>query len=64
VSEDREKLQQVVTGAKHRVSDKLADIWWWFIIRGVLALCLAVVALFWPEKTIGILIKLLGLFAA
>jgi uncharacterized membrane protein HdeD (DUF308 family) len=62
VSEDRERLQQVVTGAKHRVSDKLADIWWWFMIRGVLALCLAVVALFWPEKTIGILIKLLGAY--
>ena len=58
--EEREKLRQYVTGAKHRVSDKLGDIGWWFMIRGVLALCLAVIALFWPQKTISILVNLLG----
>jgi uncharacterized membrane protein HdeD (DUF308 family) len=62
MSEEREKLRQVVTGAKHRVSDKLSDLWWWFMIRGVLALGLAVVALFWPQKTIGILVNLLGAY--
>jgi uncharacterized membrane protein HdeD (DUF308 family) len=57
-----EKLRQLVTEAKHRVSDKLGDIWWWFMIRGVLALGLAVVALFWPQKTIGILVNILGAY--
>jgi uncharacterized membrane protein HdeD (DUF308 family) len=60
--EERQKLQQVVTAAKYRVSDKLGDIGWWFMIRGVLALGLAVVALFWPEKTMGILVNLLGAY--
>ena len=60
--EEREKLRQSVTGAKHRVSDKLGDIGWWFMIRGVLALCLAVIALFWPQKTISILVNLLGAY--
>ena len=60
--EEREKLRQYVTGAKHRVSDKLGDIGWWFMIRGVLALCLAVIALFWPQKTISILVNLLGAY--
>jgi len=60
--DEREKLRQVVTAAKQRVSNKLDDIWWWFMIRGIMALCLAVVALFWPDKTIGILVNLLGAY--
>ncbi len=60
--EEREKLRQYVTGAKHRVSDKLGDMGRWFMIRGVLALGLAVVALFWPQRTIGILVNLLGAY--
>ena len=60
--EEREKLRKVVTGAKDRVSDKLSDIWWWFLIRGVLALLLAVVALFWPQKTIAVFVNLLGAY--
>ena len=60
--EDREKLRQVVTEVKNRASDKLGDIWWWFMIRGVLALGLAVVALFWPQMTVGVLVKLLGAY--
>lgn len=55
-------MQHVLTAAKQRVSNRLDDIWWWFMIRGVLALGLAVVALFWPEKTIGILVNLLGAY--
>ena len=60
--EERERLRQVVSGAKHHVSNKLADIWWWMMIRGLLALGLAVVALFWPQKTIGLLVNLLGAY--
>jgi uncharacterized membrane protein HdeD (DUF308 family) len=60
--DERENVRQRVTDAKHRASDKLGDIWWWFMIRGVLALGLAVVALFWPQMTIGILVNLLGVY--
>jgi uncharacterized membrane protein HdeD (DUF308 family) len=62
MSEEREKIRQVASAAKQHVSNKLDDIGWWFMIRGILALSLAVVALFWPEKTIGILVKLLGAY--
>jgi uncharacterized membrane protein HdeD (DUF308 family) len=60
--EEQEKLRKVVSGARSRVSDKLSDIWWWFLIRGVLALLLAVVALFWPQKTIAVFVNLLGAY--
>lgn len=60
--EEREQSRQLVTEVKHRASDKLRDIWWWFMIRGVLALGMAVVALFWPQMTVSILVKLLGTY--
>jgi uncharacterized membrane protein HdeD (DUF308 family) len=62
VSEEREQIRQVVAGAKQRVSAKLDDVWLWFMIRGVLAIGLAVVALFWPKMTLGILVNLLGAY--
>jgi uncharacterized membrane protein HdeD (DUF308 family) len=61
-SEKREKLKKVVSAGRHRVSDKLNDLWWWLMIRGVLALGLAVFALFWPQKTVGLLVNLLGAY--
>jgi uncharacterized membrane protein HdeD (DUF308 family) len=60
--EEREKLRQIVGQAKTRISDKLGDIWWWFFVRGVLAVVLACVALFWPQKTIELLVNLLGVY--
>jgi uncharacterized membrane protein HdeD (DUF308 family) len=45
------------------VSDKLGDVWWSLLIRGLLALALAIAALFWPEATLILLIRLIALFA-
>jgi uncharacterized membrane protein HdeD (DUF308 family) len=60
MSEQQEKVRQVVTRAKQRAGEKVQDLWWWLIVRGVLALGLAVVALFWPEQTVRLLVNLLG----
>ena len=60
--EERKKIKQVVTGAKQRVSNKLEEIWWWFMIRGIMAVGLAIAALFWPQMTIGIMVNLLGVY--
>lgn len=60
--ESRPKLRQLAGGVRNRVSDRLTDLWWWFLIRGLLVLGLGVVALFWPQKTVGILVGLLGVF--
>lgn len=59
---EKEKLQQVVTSAKLHVSNQLSDLWWWFLVRGLLALGLAVFAVFWPLQTVGVLVKLLGAY--
>ncbi len=54
------KARKLAATAKVRAGDKLRDLWWWFLLRGVLAVGLAVFALVWPEQTVTILVKLLG----
>ena len=54
IEEHREKLRQVAYVVRESVGERLSDVWWWFLVRGVLAVGLAVVALFWPQKTIGV----------
>ena len=57
-----ERKAEIATAAKHRVDAKLGHIWWAILLRGVLALGLAVCAFAWPEKTLGIFVRLLGAY--
>lgn len=57
-----EKLRTAVSGVKHRASDKLSDLWWWLMVRGFLAIGLALFAMFWPQQTVRILVNLLGAY--
>ncbi len=59
---DKEKLQNVATQARDRLSDKLGDVWWFLLIRGLLAVAVGVAALFWPKATLALLIRLIGLY--
>ena len=59
----KERLQAAAAGAKDRVSNKLGEIWWAFLVRGLLALALGVGALFWPEATLTLLVQLVAVFA-
>lgn len=60
--EKHERLAEAAAVAKHRVDAKLGEIWWAILMRGLLALGVAVSAFFWPEKTLGIFVKLLGAY--
>jgi len=57
-----ERIQTVVTGVRTRVSDKLASIWWSFLLRGIFAIALGIFALFWPDMSLGILVFAVGLY--
>ena len=59
---DQEQIQLAAVGAKRRLGDRLGDVWWAFLVRGVLAAGLGIVALFWPEATLALLIRLVGIF--
>ena len=60
---DRERLRAAGIQVRARVSDKLGDVWWFLLARGLLALALSVAALFWPKATLVLLIRLIALFA-
>ena len=60
---NNEELQAAVAELRGRVSGKMGDIWWVFMLRGLFALALALSILIWPELTLGLLIRLIGFFA-
>ena len=60
---DNERLQAAAAGLQTRVSGKMRNVWWTFMLRGLLALGLGVSALIWPKLTLGLLVSLVGIFA-
>jgi uncharacterized membrane protein HdeD (DUF308 family) len=59
---DKEPLQAAAAGAKARVSDKLGDVCWSLLVRGLLAVALGIAAIFWPKATLELLVRLVGLY--
>jgi uncharacterized membrane protein HdeD (DUF308 family) len=59
---DKEKLQSAAAGAQARVSDKLGDVRWSLLVRGLLAIALGIAAIFWPKATLELLVRLVGLY--
>lgn len=51
-----------LAGARDRASEKLGDMWWAFMVRGVLAGVLGLAALIWPSASLAILLRLVGIF--
>ena len=47
--------------ARDALSAKFADLWWSFVLRGVLAAAVGIAALFWPTGSISVLLQLVGL---
>ena len=62
MTQKHERAAEAAAVAKQRVDSKLGDIWWAILLRGLLALGLAVCAFAWPEKTLGLMVKLLGAY--
>src|ERR1700758_3018951 len=59
---DNEPLGSFAAGMQSRVSAKLGDIWWAFMLRGVFAGVLGIFALIWPTLTFTILTRIIGLY--
>lgn len=59
---DRERLQRAANRARAGISNKLGDLWWFFLVRGLLAVTLGIAALFWPQATLVLLIRLIALY--
>lgn len=46
--------------ARDVLGTQLADLWWTFLIRGLLAGLVGIAALFWPTGSISLLLRLVG----
>ena len=53
---------EIVDDAREVFSEKMGELWWTFLLRGLCALALGLIALFWPTQSIGVLIWIAGLF--
>lgn len=58
MADRRERIEVVGAG----VHGMVHDIWWSFMLRGLLAGALGVFALLWPSMTLSILARLVGVF--
>jgi uncharacterized membrane protein HdeD (DUF308 family) len=63
MTSDREQLRATAVQVRVHLSDKLGDVWWFLLARGLLALALGVAALFWPTATLVLLIRLIAIYA-
>jgi len=59
---DQDRLRNAAAGARARIADKLGDIWWALLLRGLLAVALGIAALVWPKATVVVLLRLIGLY--
>ena len=60
---NNEQIQAAAADLRDRVSRKMGDIWWAFLLRGLFAIALGLSILIWPELTLGLHIRFIGLFA-
>lgn len=63
MTSERTRVRAARIQIRTRVSDRLGDVWWFLLIRGLLALALGIAALFWPQATLILLIRVIALFA-
>jgi len=58
----RVQIQAVVVGARTGLSNKLGDIRWFLLLRGVFAIALGLFALLWPDVNLAILVLAVGAY--
>jgi uncharacterized membrane protein HdeD (DUF308 family) len=62
INQRQQRLQAFGAGVRSRVSSRLGDVWWAFMLRGVFAGALGICALVWPTLSLTILIRLIGIY--
>jgi uncharacterized membrane protein HdeD (DUF308 family) len=59
---EQQDHRQPLANVGRVLGDKLGDIWWAFMMRGVLAVALGLGALIWPSASLAILLRLVGTY--
>lgn len=60
MAESPDKVRRAAATVKHQLSNKLGEIWWAFMLRGLVAIAMAICVFVWPQQTVSLLVKLLG----
>jgi uncharacterized membrane protein HdeD (DUF308 family) len=55
-------LRELAGHAGSRLSARLGNVWWAFMVRGLLAGVLGIAALFWPSGSLDLLIRIVGVY--
>ena len=55
MTSESEQIRAAALAVRTRLNDKLGDVWWSLLARGLLALALGLAALFWPKATLDCL---------
>ncbi|WP_167854712.1 HdeD family acid-resistance protein [Mangrovimicrobium sediminis] len=58
----RQQLEETAAEVKAGLAGKLGDIWWFLMLRGVLAVLLGIFALFWPDQNLRVIIVAAGIY--
>jgi uncharacterized membrane protein HdeD (DUF308 family) len=61
-NEVQDRLRSRAAGVQSRISNKLGDVWWAFMVRGVVAGVLGICALVWPTASLGVVTVLVGIY--
>lgn len=61
-NEIQDRLRSRTAGVQGRISGKLGDLWWAFMLRGVFAGVLGICALVWPTASLEIITALVGIY--
>ena len=59
---DGGRREEILDNTRQALSARMGDLWWTFMVRGILAAILGIVALFWPADSISALLRITGLF--
>jgi uncharacterized membrane protein HdeD (DUF308 family) len=62
MNEDQKRGRELTADVQSRLSGKLGDLWWAFMLRGLLAAVLGLCALIWPNVSLAVLIALVGIY--
>jgi uncharacterized membrane protein HdeD (DUF308 family) len=57
-----DRAEALMAGLRTGVSNKLGDLWWSLLVRGILAAALGIFALFWPTLSLSLLVLAVGIY--
>jgi uncharacterized membrane protein HdeD (DUF308 family) len=60
--EEQERLGNAARRVGTAARERLSHVWWWFLVRGVLAVALGLFALFWPGLSLSTLVVVVGCY--